>query len=168
MWALMADVFIIIVNIVMRRFFNSPIFGVTELIQYTMLFSASFAIVENEWVDGNVNMHMLLEKMTQRTRSFVLFIVNILTTFGMGVVDYLLFKQFLQRFAEGKVTHELGFPVWAPALVIAIGFGLLAVVLAGKTILWYWMWKSNNFISFRALGSLREERKELDAADLIK
>jgi TRAP-type C4-dicarboxylate transport system permease small subunit len=157
MWVLFIDVFFIVLNVVLRRFFNMPIFGATEIIRYLMFVAASFSFVENEWVDGNINMLLFVDKLKTKPRAFLLFIVNIISTVGVGIVTYLFFKQFQLRLADQTSTIELNIPLWLPAIIVMIGFALLTAALAGKSILWFWMWKTGGFINFREIGSLREK-----------
>jgi C4-dicarboxylate transporter DctQ subunit len=157
MWLLFADIFIIVVNIILRRFFNEPIYGVTEMIRYVMLFSASFALVENEWVEGNVSMLIILEKLSQRTRVMFFAIINFFITIVMIIVSCLLIQQSLNRFTEHTVSNELHLPLWIPEMGLAVGCCLLAVGLATKTILWFWMRRSENYFDFRERGFLKKE-----------
>lgn len=157
LWLIIADFVFVIFNIVMRRFFNMPVFGATEVIRYGMLFCASFAIIENEWVDGNVSMLLFLEKMTHKTRQFVLFIMNAFSTFGVGFVAYLMIMQAIQRVADHQATPALNFPIWIPAACIAFGFVLLTVVLGIKTCVYYWMAKTGQTFVFRRLAIINTD-----------
>jgi TRAP-type C4-dicarboxylate transport system permease small subunit len=158
MWFIFADIVVIVVNIIARRFFSSPIFGVTEIITYMMLCGAAFAIIENEWVDGNVNMMVLLDRMSKKARIMALFIINAATSAGSIIVAYLLIGSFVGKFVGKNMTTELHIPLAIPAAFLAIGFTCLAVVYALKTIIWYWSVKSGEEFNFRANGFLRDAR----------
>ncbi|MDR3294378.1 MAG: TRAP transporter small permease subunit [Clostridiales Family XIII bacterium] len=157
MWVLFIDVIVIVVNIILRRIFNAPIFGVTEVIRYLMLFGASFALLENEWVDGNVNMLILLDKMSQKMRAVVFSITNLVISVGMIFISVLLVQQVVRRYGEHTTSYELNIPVWLIELALTVGCWLLTVGLVGKTIIWFWMVITGSHISFRELGSLRDE-----------
>ena len=58
---LFANVLLIMTHIIMRRFFDAPIYGSIELIKYISLCAASFALAQNEWIDGNITMSLVHE-----------------------------------------------------------------------------------------------------------
>ena len=155
-WVAMATLFanslIVIVNIILRRFFNAPIYGATEIVRYLSLFTASFAIADNEWVDGNVNMLLIVDALPEKTRKWVLCAANFVTSIGFGIVDWLLIQQTIRRFFDQTATTEIGLPLWIPNAVLTLGFCTLTIVIAAKAIIWFWMAKTGNTIVFRALG----------------
>jgi TRAP-type C4-dicarboxylate transport system permease small subunit len=158
MWFMFADFALIIANIVLRRFFGTPIFGTTELIRYLMLSCASFAIIENEWIDGNVSMLVFLEKLTHKARSFMLGIIYTVTTVGVGVISFLLIRQVGLRIEDHHGTSELHLPIWIPALILAACFCVLVVVLVIKTLLYFWMSRTGNTLLFRNFAAVNEGR----------
>jgi TRAP-type C4-dicarboxylate transport system permease small subunit len=160
MWLLFGEVFVIIINIIMRRFFNDPIFGIIEWVKYIMLFCASFSLVENEWVDGNISMKLILDHVSERTRSLLYAIINILIAVMMGFITYLLFMQTFARFSDFAVTPELKMPLWIPEMLLVIGAAILTVGIVSKAVLWGWMWKNNKYIEFVDVGLLRDEVRE--------
>ncbi|MDR1028832.1 MAG: TRAP transporter small permease [Clostridiales Family XIII bacterium] len=155
MWLMFIDAVLIIVNIITRRFFNFPILGTTEMVRYLMLGCASFAIIENEWVDGNVSMLVFLEKLKEKTFKIVLGVVYAVTTIGTAIIAYLLIIQAALRFEDGQSSNELHFPLWIPATFIAIGFCVLVITLLLKTILYFWMGKTGNTLNFRKFGEVQ-------------
>jgi TRAP-type C4-dicarboxylate transport system permease small subunit len=161
MWLMFIDVVVIILNIITRRFFSAPIQGTTEMVRYLMLACASFAIIENEWIDGNVNMLVFLEKLKDRTRKIALGIVYAVTTVGTAIISYLLVAQTMTRFGDGLSSNELHFPLWIPATVITIGFCVLTVVLVFKTYVYFWMVRSGNTLNFRKFGEVPAEAEQV-------
>jgi TRAP-type C4-dicarboxylate transport system permease small subunit len=154
MWIMFADFALIILNIVMRRFFNAPITGTTEIIKYLMLGCASFAIIENEWIDGNVNMLMLVDKFKKGMREIFLGCIYAVTTVGTIIVAGLLINQARLRILDGQTTSELHFPIWIPAVVIAVCFCILVVVLVIKTAIYFWMARSGETLNFRQFAEI--------------
>ena len=149
---LFVNVAIIIANIVMRRFFNAPIYGMTELVRYISLFVASFAIVENEWVDGNVSMTMVVDALHAKARCVTMFVANLATTVAFVVLDYLLIQQMVNKYRDMSMTVELRIRLWIPCAALVVGFVALTVVLALKTYIWAWMRKTGQVVKFSELG----------------
>jgi TRAP-type C4-dicarboxylate transport system permease small subunit len=154
MWIMFVDFAIIIVNIILRRFFNAPISGTTEIIKYLMLGCASFAIIENEWIDGNVNMLVLIEKFKEKARKFMLGCIYAATTVGTGIVSCLLIRQAAMRVEDMQRTPELHFPIWIPATLLAVCFCILVVVLIFKTCLYFWMARTGETLNFRQFANI--------------
>lgn len=131
---LAAIVFVIILNIIMRRFFNMPIFGSTEIIRYCSLGAASFALCQNEWFEGNVKMTILTETLSKKKRQILDFIVNIICTVAFMYISYLLVQQAIDKFVNKDVSIELNFPLFIAAGILAGGVILLTICILIKTI----------------------------------
>ena len=158
LWFMIADCVFVIINIIMRRFFNMPIYGATEIIRYGMFFCACFAIFENEWIDGNINMMLILERLKTKNQQFVLFIVNAFSTIGVGFVSYLMVNTAIMRINDQQATVALHFPLWIPATTIAFGFIMLTIVLGIKTYVYLLMTKTQQKFIFRRLAIIDESQ----------
>ena len=146
------SVAVIIANIILRRFFNAPIYGSTEIIQYVGLITASLAIVQTEWTEGNITMSLFVDMMSQKARDILMFIEFVINTVIFIVIDYLLVKDVFSKFAKHTLTSELKFPKWIPSTVLAIGFIALTLILMGKAILYLRMAKTGECVNFADLG----------------
>jgi TRAP-type C4-dicarboxylate transport system permease small subunit len=141
-WARISCVFmgavivLIVVNVVLRRVFNAPIFGSTELICYGVLFTSSFALAQCEWVDGNIRMGLIIDTLpTDRLRNGFLFVINLACTVGLLVCCGLLINETLVKFAHGDQSLSLKLPIWLFYLVLSTGFVLLTLTFVAKEIL---------------------------------
>ena len=145
---------LIVVNVILRRFFNAPIFGTTEMVQYLGLAITAFAIIENEWGEGNIIMGLFVDMMSRKPR----YILNMIEHFIEGVVfvvvDYLLLDSVLAQMARGNLTPELHFPKWIPTAFVLVGFILLTVVVFMKAILYYLAVKKNVEINFEKIARI--------------
>lgn len=142
---LILNIAVIIANIVLRRFFNAPIYGSTELVRYCSLISASFALAQNEWFDGNVKMTLLHETIKKKVADVLRTIMDVACFIGFIFVSYALFGQIIQYLNNGAVTQDLSMPTWIFSLVLFVGFVFLTIsffwksciqisILAGKDI----------------------------------
>jgi TRAP-type C4-dicarboxylate transport system permease small subunit len=135
---LFANVLIIVVNIVMRRFFNAPIVGATEIIRYISLIAAGLALAQNEWIDGNITMSLIHEKLKRKNAKRLKAITNSIVAVIFVLITYLLFIQVRDKIVNLDVSYELQIPVWIPALILAVGFTVLTVSIIIKSILlWF-------------------------------
>ncbi|MDR1571877.1 MAG: TRAP transporter small permease [Clostridiales Family XIII bacterium] len=152
-WVFMfANVLLIIFNIVMRRFFGTPIFGSTEMIRYISLCAASFALAQNEWIDGNITMSLIHEQLPKKAAGRLKAITNTICAAVFILITYLLYMQTYGRFVRQDVSYDIQIPIWAPSLVFAVGFTFLTVSIIIKAILlWHAEMTGGGQIDFRAL-----------------
>lgn len=130
-----ANVLLIVANVILRRFFNAPIFGATEMVRYLSLVAAGFALAQNEWIDGNITMSLIHEKLSTKAAARLRSITNCVVSVAFIIITYLLYVEMGSKFANVDVSYELNFPLWLPALVLAVGFTLLTISVIIKTIL---------------------------------
>lgn len=143
--------FVIILNVILRRFFNMPIYGSTEIVRYVALGTASFSIIENEWSNGNVSMPIFIDALPRKIRDVVVFIGYAICSILFFILDYLLIRQAVNKFVTMSVSQELEFALWIPAAILAIGFFVLTLVLITKTVICGWAVKTGNTIKFEEL-----------------
>jgi C4-dicarboxylate transporter DctQ subunit len=127
---------LVVVNVVARRLFNAPIFGVTELVSYGSLAAASFGLAQTEWMDGNVRMTLILERVSAKTGCIINLIINIIGLFGFSYVSYFMVLQALEKLANGQLSSEIRFPMYIVTGILAIGFILLTIAILTKVILY--------------------------------
>jgi TRAP-type C4-dicarboxylate transport system permease small subunit len=140
---------LVVANIVLRRFFNAPIFGSTEIVRYVSLAAASFALAENEWIDGNVKMTVLLESMSKKAYDLFILIGNVVCSAVFILISYLLILQSISKFAKVDVSTELSLPLWIPAAVLAFGFCVLTLSIVIKSVILVYAFKVGETLDFR-------------------
>jgi TRAP-type C4-dicarboxylate transport system permease small subunit len=126
---------LIVVNIIARRFFDAPIFGVTELVRYGALLAASFALIGNEWCDGNIKMMLILEHLSEKKRALLDAVTGVMSVCGFGYVCWHLSMQVLYKYSKGELSVDLAIPLWILAGILAFGMILLALCVVVKTVL---------------------------------
>lgn len=145
---------IIVANVILRKFFNAPIFGSTEIVQYLGLAITSFAIVQNEWGDGNITMALIVDRLPQKTHYILNAIELLIDTVVFGIIDWLLVKDVIAKFQRGNKTAELAFPKWIPSAVVLVGCVLLTIVLVTKAILYFRAVKEDRTLNFEKIGRI--------------
>ena len=154
-----ANVLLIVANIVMRRFFNAPIVGSTEMIRYISLVAASLALAQNEWINGNITMTLIHEKLRQKSAARLSAITNSVVSAIFILITYLLYVQVHDKFTKLDVSYELEFPIWIPALILAIGFSTVTAAIIVKSILlWYIELRDLPLINFRDMVVPKENQ----------
>ena len=127
---------LVVVNVIARRVFNSPVFGVTELVCYGSLASAAFGLAQTEWLDGNVRMTLILERTSVKFGCFLNLIVNIIGLLGFAYVSYFLVLQAFTKLSNGQLSSEIRFPMYIVTGILAVGFILLTLAILSKLVLY--------------------------------
>lgn len=132
---LILNMLIIIANIIMRRVFNTPILGSTELVSYASLITASLALAQNEWFDGNIRMTLVVESIPHKAAKVLHFVDYIICSVVFVYVSYLLVNQAVNKFIVADVSTDLHMPIFIFSAVLAFGFILLTVSIIIKMVI---------------------------------
>lgn len=168
-WAVMTQIsnfflfvlmMLVVINVVMRRVFNAPIFGVTELVCYGSLAAAAFGLAQTEWMDGNVRMTLVLERTSVKFGCVLNLVVNIVGLIGFSYVSWYLVQQVITDFTSGQLSSELRFPMYIVTCVLAIGFILLTIAILTKLILYVLRLKNKQY-SIEAPSSEPKSEEEV-------
>jgi TRAP-type C4-dicarboxylate transport system permease small subunit len=157
MVCLIANVLIIIANIIMRRFFGAPIWGSTEYVKYLSLVGASFALVQNEWFDGNIRMTLLPEKIPQAGKNVLTFIVNLVCSVAFVYISYLLVLSAYSKYLKWDISPDLQLPIFWFVTILAIGFIILTIGLICKTIISAHTLRTGQLHNLRNVRTLEQE-----------
>ena len=158
-WVLMFFVMMLVItNIILRRFFGSPIYGSTELVRYLSLCVASFALAQNEWIDGNITMTLIQERIkSKKAVGIIMAVTTTICALVFILISYLFCMQVNTRITNHDITAELKMPIWIPTLIFAVGAIFLTASLIIKCILrWHRTIKGEPQINFRTLIVTKE------------
>lgn len=146
---IVANMCIIIFNIVTRRFFNSPIYGSTEIVSYLSLITASFALAQNEWFDGNIRMSLVLEILPHKFSRYLIFVDYIVCSAAFVYITYLIGNQAVNKYVTGDISTDLGVPLYIFSAILALGFCILTVCIIIKTLVYGYAAFTSEEINFR-------------------
>ena len=118
---------LIVTNIILRRIFNYTIFGITEIVAYLVLLTASTGLGQQEWVDNNIKMTALVESLRPRIQILFNTIVQVVSFIGFSVLSYYLAASALQRGLAGERTPALKLPYLLPFGYMALCFCWLSI-----------------------------------------
>lgn len=133
---MMVVMVVVVVNVIARRFFNAPIFGITEIARFGMMISASFSLMITEWNDGNIQMTALRDLVKGRARLIMNSVTHILATVCFIYVAYYLFIQMAYRIGTGETSTDLHIYMWILVLILALGCLLQALVSLVKAVVY--------------------------------
>lgn len=151
--ALTIMMIIIIVNIITRKFFDAPIFAVSELVGYISLFIGSIGLGQQEWIDNNITMTILVDALSPRNQSLLKGIRSFICFIGFSVVSYYLVTEAINKGIVGEVSSSLHIPLVLTSGFMAVCFVFLSVCLAVKTVLY--------ILGYLKFNSTEDDNKEM-------
>jgi C4-dicarboxylate transporter DctQ subunit len=130
-WVLLASVLFIVLNVIMRRVFQSSIMGVVELTEYLLVYVCWLGLAWILSVKGHVSVSILETFLGPRTRVFQSIVINIMSLAYCAISLWLTWNETAIAFNE-KLTFygELGVvPQYCVFFIIPVGFALAAIQL---------------------------------------
>ena len=123
-----------VLDVLLRYFFNRPIVGAYELIEFTLVIVVFFSAAYTMARGRHVAVDVLISRLPGRSRHTLTF-VNMLM--GIGIVSLIGWRTILfalsQRF-RGVTSPALHIAIYPFILLVALGAGLLFLVLLAKLI----------------------------------
>lgn len=118
-----------VVDVILRKFFNTPIVGASELVQMLnvgTILALGLGCMTNE----NISVDFVMDKFPEKLRHVIQFIVHLITIVILGIMIWRGCMNAMDSMSKKYVFSLLKVPQWPFILVLALGFvgGLLATV----------------------------------------
>ena len=117
-----------LINVVGRSFFNSPLQGATEIVQYGTMLAAAAVMSRTGFEHRHIIVNVIFRRFPKMMQKILSAIANILGTIVFGGVAYLYYRNVVKNFVGGRVTDALQIPYWVLYTVLCAGFALGAIV----------------------------------------
>ncbi|MBP7230817.1 MAG: TRAP transporter small permease [Syntrophaceae bacterium] len=119
---------------VVLRLFGNPIPGSYELVGFLGTIVVSFALAFTSIEKGHIAVELLVEKLPQRTQLVIECFCNLIGALLFGMITYKAVRYALDIRASGEVSSTLQMPIYPFIFGMALGFGLLLIVLTADSI----------------------------------
>jgi len=119
---------------VVLRLLGNPIPGSYELVGFLGTIVVSFALAFTSIEKGHIAVELMVEKLPQRTQLIIEFICNLIGALLFGMMTYKAVRYALDIRASGEVSSTLQMPIYPFIFGMALGFGLLLLVLTADSI----------------------------------
>jgi TRAP-type C4-dicarboxylate transport system permease small subunit len=129
--ALFGMMAVVVIDVVGRYAFNHPLMGGNELIGYLMAIAGPWAIAYSQVQKGHIRVDFLLKRFPRKGQAVITSISYII---GAAVFSLLCWRmiaraQYYFGLAHGNTTDTMGLPIAPFVIMVAIGLGMLALVL---------------------------------------
>jgi TRAP-type C4-dicarboxylate transport system permease small subunit len=129
--ALFGMMAVVVIDVVGRYAFHSPLMGAYELIGYLMAIAGPWAIAYSQVQKGHIRVDFLLKRFSRKGQAVITSISYII---GVAVFSVLCWRmisraQYYFGLERGNTTDTMGIPIAPFVVMVAIGLGMLALVL---------------------------------------
>lgn len=125
---------IVVLNIILRALFKSPIYGSYEYVCYLTVLVISLAIANCAFQGGHTNVTFVLEKFSPLVQRIINVITGTVVFVNLSFILCNLAKYAQKTYAIGEVSSNLRFPLWYIVAVIVLGLFLLTLFILLKII----------------------------------
>ena len=119
---------------VVLRLFGKPIPGAYELVGFLGTIVVSFALGFTSLEKGHIAVELLYRKLPQRTQLAIETFTNFVSFLIFGLIAYQAFIYALDIRKSGEVSPTLQMPIYPFIFGIALGSGLLCLILIADSI----------------------------------
>lgn len=133
-WLLLGVMALIVINVILRAAFSSPIKGTYEFVGFFTALAVGLSIAHCAVKNGHIAITFIVDEFPAKLRMAISFVLLSISTVFMGFTGSRLTNFALQTAARREVSITMGIPFYLFIFMIAFGFFLLAVVLGLKTI----------------------------------
>jgi TRAP-type C4-dicarboxylate transport system permease small subunit len=126
--------FIMVVSVILRYFFNSPIPGILEIIEYMMVTLLTLGLAHTAVAKRNIIIDMLITHLPPGFHDGFIAAASVLSLGFFALVTWASVLYAQSQYEVMAVSSILHIPRWPFASVVAFGCFLLTLVLAGDVI----------------------------------
>ena len=120
-----------VVDVIGRYFFDSPIRGVYELVGFTLVCTGAWGMGYAQIKKGHIRVDFLLKRFSKKIQAVLTTLANLvgLVAFSLLFWRVLLLADYFLNLKKGNATDTLHIPIAPFVILLAIGFGVLALDL---------------------------------------
>ncbi len=123
-------VLLAVVNILGRKFFNTPVNGYIDWTEQAMAFFVFFGIAYCQRLGGHIRMDIVVRFLHGRVLYLFEFVATLLMLGVTVVLTYGSYLHFQRAWDIGDSSFDIDLPTWPSKLVVPIMLGLLSIRFA--------------------------------------
>jgi TRAP-type C4-dicarboxylate transport system permease small subunit len=128
---LLAMMLLTVADVFGRYFFNSPIRGTWEIIGLLLVCAGTWGLGYCQLQKAHISIDVLVRRFSQRVKAAIYSLAYLIGLIGFSVICWRVFLLAKRYFflTRGNATETLHIPYYPFMLIMAIGAGMLALVL---------------------------------------
>ncbi|HEX2966684.1 MAG TPA: TRAP transporter small permease [Syntrophorhabdaceae bacterium] len=120
--ALFIMMLLTVIDVILRRFFGSPIVGTYDLVAMIGAIVVGFAVPKTSWDRGHVFVDVLLENRTKVIKNGFFVVTRIVGIVLFALLSYYLFQKGMFLLKSGETSMTLRVPVYPVAFALSLCF----------------------------------------------
>ncbi|MDR0851523.1 MAG: TRAP transporter small permease [Clostridiales Family XIII bacterium] len=120
---------ITVVNVLSRAFFNHPIFGITEGVQYAIFAAVCLGAANCTLLNQHAKVGIIVEALKPKAQKITGVVTHIMSIGFFAVVTVRLWPGMVETFHSTRTTESYAIPYWYINLFIIICFIMVTIVL---------------------------------------
>ena len=118
----------IVVDVLMRALFDSPITGGYELVQFAMVIVVFLPLAFTQHVKGNVCVDMITDMLPGRVQAILAVFIDAVCAVFWGAITYSGILQTIAQHSKNVVSATLRIPVYPIVIILTIGAAFYTIV----------------------------------------
>ncbi|ARK29886.1 TRAP transporter small permease [Halalkalibacter krulwichiae] len=123
---------LIIVNVISRRAFNTPVTGTVDLVLFFTTAVIALSIGYCAVRDGHIAISIFIEKFPKRVQKVIDVIIGSISALFLFLVAWHMVVYAIAMRSSGEVSLTIKWSHFPFVMLLATGFGMLALVVVGK------------------------------------
>ena len=130
-FALFGMMMVTVGDVVGRFVFNKPITGAFELVGFLMVWAGTWGMAYCQVKKGHIRVDFLLQRFSKRGQAFLTFAAYLIGLLAFSLLTWrvILRAEYFLNLTRGNATDTLGIPIFPFVVLLAIGTGMVALVL---------------------------------------
>ncbi|MGI6668950.1 MAG: TRAP transporter small permease [Acetivibrionales bacterium] len=133
-WCIVFAMALVVVNIILRAVFKSPILGTYEYTEFLTALIVGCGLANCTLGDGHIAIDFLVEKLNKRTQNIIASITGIIALCFMVLFTIQLFINAGQLAASGEVSPTTQTPYYIFVYITALCFAVLSLAILSRTL----------------------------------
>ena len=129
---MVAAMIVVVLNVVFRTAFNSPILGAYEYTGFLTAAVVSLGLAHCAILDGHISIDFLVEKLGERIKDIFEVVTSSLVLFFMAFFTFKVFDYAVGLMESGEVSPTTQTPFYLFVFITGVGFAALSLAIFTK------------------------------------
>jgi TRAP-type C4-dicarboxylate transport system permease small subunit len=127
--ALVGMMMLTVVDVILRRVFNSPIFGSVDIVGFMAVIVLACAMPYTHSQRGHVGVNLLVQRLSSRTQAAIDSITSLISLVLFAIITWQMWL-YAQEFArKGEVSMAIEIPKYPFVYFVSVCFGILTLAI---------------------------------------
>lgn len=141
--ALVANMGIIVYNVLGRVVFNKPLGGLVDMVSVIFALTVALSISYTEKENGHIKMDLLIQKLPRMGKIVLHTVTGVFAMAVLALLTYMMYYYAGKTLAAHNITMTVGIPIFPFVAVIAVSMTFYFVAMVHNFIKAYGEWRVN-------------------------